>query len=190
MKKNYLFLLAAIFCYVMTTTVFTACSTEEEGRGESNDKFVAVAVKAQDTIIVTDELLEKFNLTIDYYDVDGKIKTEPLTTNTWIKSFKTPLPAKVGVRLRLNLKEGIAMDDLKGLSFRGGRFCCFTYVVDQTDHIYNTESVQGKGSEITVNLPTNETRLERLLDRYKNVGLDYYLYTYDEKGNYSSGAWQ
>ena len=189
MKKNYLFLLAAIFCCVMTTTVFSACSIEEEGGGESNDNSVAVAVKAIDTIIVTDKLLEMFNLTIDYYDVDGKIKTEPLTTKTWIKSIKTPLPAKVGVRLKLDLKEGIAMEDMKGLSFRGGRFSCFTYVVDQTDHIY-TKSVQGDGSEISVHLPTDETRLEKLLDRYKNVGVEYYLYTYDENGNYSSGAWQ
>ena len=189
MKKYFLFLLAAILCCVMTTTVFTAYTTEEEGRGASNDNSVAVAVKAIDTIKVTDELLEKFNLTIDYYDVDGKIKTEPLTTNTWIKSFKTPLPAKVGVRLRLNLKEGVTKEDVKGLSFRGGRFSYFTYVVDQTDRLYSS-SVHGDGSEISVHLPTDETRLEGLLNIYKNAGIEYYLYTYDENGNYSSGAWQ
>ena len=79
--------MAAVLCCAMISTVFTSCSKDDDDKNPvDNNKPVAAVMDV--SLTVGDDMVGKLNLSVEYYDADGKVQTEPLTTNEWKKSIK------------------------------------------------------------------------------------------------------
>lgn len=107
MKKNLIKFAAVIFC-AMLATVFTSCDKENNPNNNNNaasDDALSVAGMAI-SIKITDDLFSLLDLTVEYYDADGKIKSEVMTSPVWHKDIEANLPCKLGARVKMVAKAG------------------------------------------------------------------------------------
>ena len=96
--KKIMMTLAAVLCCAMTTTVFTACGSDDDDKSEpASNKPVAAVMDV--ALSVGDDMVDKVNLSVEYYDANGKIQTETLTKKDWTKSVQAKVPATFGIRL-------------------------------------------------------------------------------------------
>ena len=63
-----------------------------------------VSVVTEYSVSVNDEMLEALVVTVEYYDGDGRRRTETLT-GPWTKTIESQLPAEVGARVFFALKD-------------------------------------------------------------------------------------
>ena len=104
--RKILMTLAAVLCCAMTTTVFTACGSDDDDKSEpASNKPVAAVMDV--TLSVSDDMVDKANLSVEYYDANGIVQTETLTKKDWTKSVQAKLPATFGIRLMVKAKEGV-----------------------------------------------------------------------------------
>ncbi len=82
--KKYFMTLAAALCCAMTTTVFTACGSDDDSPKDS-----AKLISAEWTYEASVEgtLFELCDVSVTYKDENGQEKTEPVTGTTWSKTF-------------------------------------------------------------------------------------------------------
>ena len=116
MKTKQLFRAAlAAFCVLVMTSLMTGCKEKndpvvEEPQTENRTPVAAFMDYAYST---TDEMIKVFDITVEYYDSEGNVQTETLTTATWAKSAKSAsLPAKFGMNVKIAFKENIDVDNL------------------------------------------------------------------------------
>ena len=110
--------IAAVFCCVMTMTVFTACGDDDDNPYIDNKKPVAVLMNYSFT--TTSEMLNVFDLTIEYYDANGAIQTEQMTNAQWNKSLRTKIPTTVGARLTAKVKSGVDVASMEKVTVASG----------------------------------------------------------------------
>lgn len=180
-KKFFGVALTAMCALVMTTT-FTACGGDDDdnkGGGDTN-KPVAASMKA--TLTAGDDLINNFDLTVDYYDANGKIQSEPLKEGKWEKTIKASLPATLGVRLKAQLKDGIDPASIDLLAVKSSISYAYN-ILDANDGILdyfgyaNTSSYSIHGSDIPDWLKDEGEKIEHV------------LYTFDANGKYTLGSW-
>jgi major membrane immunogen (membrane-anchored lipoprotein) len=182
-KKFFGVALAAV-CALVMTTALTACGGDDDdktGGGDTSNKPVAASLNA--VLSVGDDLLEYFDLTIDYYDATGKMQSEPLKESKWEKTMKASLPATLGVRLKAQLKEGVDPAAIDLLSIKSSLTYAYN-VLDANDRkidffsFAHSGSYSIHGSDIPVWLTDEGQRIEKI------------LYTFDTNGKYSEGSWK
>ena len=105
MKKT-LMTLAAVLCCAMTMTVLTACGSDDETSKKTDDK-TRVGCGMKYMFSVGTELFQYVDFTVEYYDKDGKVQSEKMANELWEKTVETKLPGKVGVQVKLQMKEGV-----------------------------------------------------------------------------------
>ena len=97
----------AILCCAMLCTVFTSCGKEDNPNNDNpSDSELSMAEMSM-KIGVSDDLFSLLDLTVEYYDESGKIKSEAMTTPIWNKTVKNNLPCKLGARLKAVAKSGV-----------------------------------------------------------------------------------
>lgn len=180
-KKFFGVALTAMCALVMTTT-FTACGGDDDdskGGGDTN-KPVAASMKA--SLTVGDDLINYFDLTVDYYDANGKIQSEPLKEGKWEKTIKASLPATLGVRLKAQLKDGIDPATIDLISVKSS--LAYGYqILDANDGrvdgfaFTHGGSYSIHGSDIPEWLNDEGKKIEEI------------LYTFDASGKYTQGSW-
>ncbi|MBR4920007.1 MAG: hypothetical protein IKZ62_01655 [Prevotella sp.] len=115
MKKFFL-TLAAIMCCAMTTAVFTSCGGDDSGNsgggGGEEDLTTPAAAVLTFSFTFNDETLNYFDMTAEYFDELGAIKSESITSKKWEKTVVSMLPAKLGVRLKATLKTDLDDDEI------------------------------------------------------------------------------
>ena len=80
MKKNLLWMLAAIFICGLTVTTLSACSSDDDDKTEGKTEVTMMyAVK------VTDDVLKVADVEVNYIDQTGAKKKEKLGTTEWKK---------------------------------------------------------------------------------------------------------
>ena len=97
-----------VMCALVMTTTLTACGGDDDNDskgGGDNHKPVAASLNA--TLTAGDDLMKYFDLTVDYYDANGKLQSESLKEAKWEKTIKASLPATLGVCLKAQLKDGV-----------------------------------------------------------------------------------
>lgn len=103
--------LAALFCCAMSLTMFTACGGDDDDNisNENTQADVETPVLAvmSGNFELTDEMLAVLDVTAEYYDADGKVQTEKITQKKWSKSVTAKLPARLGIRLKAQLKDDV-----------------------------------------------------------------------------------
>lgn len=172
-----------VMCALVMTTTLTACGGDDDNDskgGGDNHKPVAASLNA--TLTAGDDLMKYFDLTVDYYDANGKLQSEPLKEAKWEKTIKASLPATLGVRLKAQLKDGVdpaTIDlisvksslsyDYKILDANDGRVDGFAFSHGGSYSIH--------GSDIPEWLKDEGQKIEEI------------LYNFDASGKYTEGSW-
>jgi len=180
--KKILITLAAVLCCTGMMTVFTGCNNNPVTPPSPQTKEATDVVMAYAFTIDT-VLQNRFNFTVEYYDNDGQIKMEAMNGLTWKKSVKAPLPATLGARLKIQLKEGL--DPATMPKFKFTYSYTFTYQTKDKDgkDVSNLVSV----NDIITRSP-KEGMVQQWLDELDGV-LDQRCYDFDAKGNASLREW-
>ena len=184
--KKLMMTIAAVLCCAMTTTVFTACGNDDDDDDNIKPTVVEtpVAVLMDYELGTTQATLNILDLTVEYYDADGKIKNEPMKELQWKKSIQHKLPATVGLHMKAQLKAGFDPDGSEEVkisferSFNG---YTLTATGDKTPISYNDTQATGVG--------TKSNKFSGWLTEESDNILPV-LYIYDDKGQYSTGTWK
>ena len=172
-------------CALVMTTTLTACGGDDDndskGGGGDSNKPVVASMKA--TLTVGDDLIKYFDLSVDYYDANGKIQSEPVKEAKWEKTIKTSLPATLGVRLKATqLKDGVDPSAIDLISVKSS--IAYDYqTLDAKDGICEVfasghgGSYSIKGSDISEWLKEDGQEIQQI------------LYNFDATGKYTLGSW-
>lgn len=184
MKKT-MMAAAALMLLMMTAVALTGCGSDDADTGTPKpDDTTPVAAVMDYSLTVGDDMLSLLNLTIEYYDADGKVQTEPLTQKSWKKSVRAKLPATLGVRLKMQLKDGADPANLAqftaayGYSYEG-------YAVSATDKVVGNVVSSGTDQTLAMQGDKVTTWMERHAD-----GLVKFLYAFTANGQAVSSSWQ
>ena len=99
--------LAAVLLLAMAAPVLVSCGDDDN---PTEEKRVATYANGMFTYEVAQEVLDLVDVMVKYTDGD-EVKTEKMTTTTWIKSTKqAKIPATVGLKVTMKLKDGVTLD--------------------------------------------------------------------------------
>ena len=103
MKKNILWMIAAILTCGLTVTVSSACSSDDDKTEAKPEVTMMYYLK------VSDDVLKVAEVEVNYVDQTGAKKKEVLTSAEWRKSFNTnALPLTEGIWAKITPKASIA----------------------------------------------------------------------------------
>lgn len=182
--KNFFGAALTVMCALVMSTTLTACGGDDDndskGGGDSN-KPVAASMNA--TLTVGDDLIKYFDLTVDYYDANGKLQSEPMKEAKWEKTIKAGLPATLGVRLKATqLKDGVDPATIDLLSIKSS--LAYGYqVLDAKDGILDVSASSHSGSYSIHGSDISEW----LKEDGKEIAK--ILYDFDATGKYTLGSW-
>ena len=116
--------LAAVLCCAMTTTIFSACSSETEIEDPLTDKTPVTSAKMECILKISEESLVSFDFFVKYYDADGNIQSEKVAWadaekpsqdgikyKEWKKLVTTSLPSTLGMYFEIRPREDIDLSD-------------------------------------------------------------------------------
>ena len=182
---------AAVMCCVMIASVFTACEKTDTPNNPNNQG----GTEAKDTKPVSVEMtyklgfcadmLKYLDITAEYYDEAGKIKTIQVSKDSTNPSVKGKLPSKQGIRLSVKQKAGsnapTSPNDLIKVQF----LCSFK------GNILNSkgERLKGESDGSKSNLQFPGDTFPRWATE-KGDGLVSYLFDIDDKGNFTKIDWK
>lgn len=181
MKKK-LLTIAALICCTMATTVFTACGDDDEGGAPVDDQKPVAVVMAY-SFSTTADMLNVFDLTVEYYDATGAVQSEKMTTTQWTKAVTPKLPATVGARLLAKVKDGVDVANMESVTV------AYQYEFSGKAVSANGQlagSAVGGGTGISLAMAGN--KVAEYLTKHQ-AGLVKYLYKYSSDGNAESGSW-
>ena len=176
--------LAAVICCAMTTTVFTACGSDDDDNTTRPDDTTPVGAVMEYSLTVGDDLVNYLDLTVEYYDADGKVQTESMTQKTWTKKVTAKLPATLGARLKAQLKSGVDVSTQEKVSVAHG-YNFMGYAVSATDKVVGDVV----SHSTTTSLDMKGEKVSEWLDRHAD-GLVKFLYVFDSNGQPMSSSWQ
>ena len=107
MKKNLLWMLAAIFVCGLTAVTLSACSSDDD----KNDKADATVEKEiMYAVQISDDVLKVANVEVNYVDQTGAKKKEALSSAQWKKSQKlnNTSPFAQGIWVKITPKTNVA----------------------------------------------------------------------------------
>ena len=104
MKKNMLWMMAAILVCGLTVTMWSACSSDDDDKTEAKPEVTMMYY-----LKVSDDVLKVADVEVNYVDQTGTKKKEVLTSAEWRKSFNTnALPLTEGIWAKITPKASIA----------------------------------------------------------------------------------
>ena len=179
--KNLFMTLAVVMCCAIISSVFTACSSDDD---KNSDNGKAVAAVMNYMVNVGDDVFAALDLTIEYYDANGKVQSEKMMKKEWEKEVRAKLPATLGVRLKAQLKSDFDVTSGKtfiaayGYSYAG-------YALDAAGEVVSTPAISSSEESMSMRVGEIAEWLERHSD-----GILKYLYTFDVNGKAISATWQ
>ena len=180
--KQFLMTLAAVLC---CASLFTSCNKNNPDQPVGPDT-TPVAAMMDYSFEVSDDLLNAFDLTVEYYDATGAVKSEAMTSKTWTKTVKSnQLPATLGARVNIKLKSGF--DPSKEGVFNAKHLCGYQY-----DCINKSGEKVGKGGISTVEGGSSMKyeKVPAYAERYQDKPIMKYLFNFAADGTATSGSWE
>ena len=181
--KKIMMMFTAILCCVM---LFTSCSKSDDkgGGSPSVPDTTPVSVAFIYQLQVSQDMIDYLDVSLEYYDASGNVKSEPVTKTNWQSSKITAkLPATVAARLNFKEKSGVDYSKVDkvlvatGLTHAGS-------LVNKAGADVGVISAQMSLSEVTV--PGN--KVESFIAE-KGLGYRKFFYNYDASGTKKSGSW-
>ena len=179
MKKNLLTLAAVLCC-----ALISSC-TKDNGDipPPAPDNKPTHAVMHY-VLTVNDQMVDMLNLTIEYYDANGQVKSEQVTQNKWQKDIKAKLPANLGARLKVQLKDGADPSTLEKFTA--------SYNLGYNVYVVNASGeTVGKNvfDTIVKSLDMKGTKVEDWIAS-KSDGLVKFLLNIDANGEVTKDTWK
>ena len=106
----------AVLALLCSATMLTACGSDDDDNGSSEDVNKPVAGVMNLKMSVSDQMLNALDMSIEYYDAAGILQTEQVTTKDLEKNVKTKLPAKLGVRVKVRVKANVETANLESVA--------------------------------------------------------------------------
>ncbi len=181
--KKILMMLTAILCCTM---LFTSCSKSDDkgGGSPSVPDTTPVSVAFIYQLQVSQDMIDYLDVSVEYYDPSGNVKSEPITKTTWQSSKITAkLPATVAARMIIKAKSGVDYSKVDkvlvatGLTHAGS-------LQNKAGADVGVISAEMSLSEITV--PGNN--VESFIAE-KGLGYRKFFYNYDASGTKKPGSW-
>ncbi len=180
MKKN-LMTLAAVLC---CATLFTSCNKNNPDQPQAPDTTPASAVMNY-SFTVTDDIFNAFNLTVEYYDAAGAVKTEAMTSKEWTKSVQTSkLPATLGARVKMKLKDGFDSSK-EGVFSAKHSYHYEYYVVNKSNEKLGSTTSNGSsgGSDMKYD------KVPAYAEKYVDKPIMKFIFDFAANGTATSGSW-
>ena len=112
--------IAAVFCCAMSSMMFTACGSDDDDNKTLGDDGTPVAAGMQYSFYVSDDMLAILDMTVEYYDGDGKLTTEKLTQKEWkISVASQKIPVSLGACVKAKIKDGADVNTINKVSEYG-----------------------------------------------------------------------
>jgi len=181
--KQFLMATLTVMCAIAMTTVFTSCSKDDDDNKTTDDNKPTAAVMDY-SLTVGDDMLNMLDLTVEYYDANGKVQSEQMTGKTWTKSVKAKLPATLGVRLKIQVKSSVNPATLEKFTE--------SYSYNYSVYPVNASGKQlegGKAGASSLSLDIPGSKLAEWAEDHAN-GLVEFLYVFDANGQPKSSSWQ
>ena len=182
--KMKMMMLAAVFCCAMGLTMFTACGSDDDDDKVQVDSNTPVDAVMEYGFEVSDDMLTVLDMTVEYYDNDGKLQKENLTQKKWVKTVKAKLPVSLGACLKAQLKDGVDVNTIEAIKVSRG-YKCTAYSMTATSNIAGNVESSSNNATLTV----NGEKLTSLLSD-KNGILISYLYDFADNGKVVAGSWK
>ena len=180
--KKILMTLAAVLC---CAAMFSSCGKVNPDQPEAPDTTPVAAV-IDYKFTVTDDLLNAFTLTVEYYDASGAVKTETMTSKAWTKTVKTTkLPATLGARVKMQLKDGF--DSSKEGVFSAKHAYGYEYYVvnKSNEKLGNTVSNSSSGG-----VDMKYEKVPAYAERYQGKPIMSFVLNFAADGTATSGKWE
>ena len=184
MKTKSLFTVAVLMG-AMTMGVFTSCSSSDDNGGiETNvPDYTPASASFTYKSTINPSLLEYVDVTVDYYDENGNVKTEKITEKEWTKKIATKLPVKVAVRQNLIKKEGIDYTKFDYITIETGLSVEGSILTKSGSAVGGIMLSDGSGH---LSIPGDN--FERFLTE-KGTGYKKVFVQYDATGKKTDGNW-
>lgn len=179
--KHFLMVAAALCCIMSSSVILTSCGDDDKEEIKENKKPYAVEMTY--TLSTTEDMLKYFDITVDYYNAAGRIQNEQVTNTEWKKTVSHKLPATLGARATVKLKEGVDVKSINRVSLK----------TDRKSYAYKTVTETGTMVEYqNFNTPSTMTikgeDIEDWISKH-NGELSNYLLDFDKEGNTTSATW-
>ena len=182
MKKT-MMTLAAVLCCALA---FNACTKNDPSTPEEGGKTRAVCAKMiYKFTLGNDDMLKVLDLTVEYYDENGTVKTEPMTVSSWTKTVQSKtLPAILGARLKGQLKADVNIDEIEKFTAATG-YNYSAAALDEDGEIVGKTYTSGSSSSLSM----NGNKINIWMDSNKD-GIRKFLLCFDANGIATSGTWE
>lgn len=178
--KKIMMTLAAVLCCSAMMYLLSSCNKpvnpptpEKKLEAEMTYKFRVNA-----------KIRSCFDVTIEYYDADGQVKSEQVTDEgSFEKKVRTKLPCKLGMRVLLQVKEGQDVNTMRPLA-GAYTYDVMGYVVDDDDYVVSDVAQESKEVSFTI----AEGKVAEWYEENKN-GLVSILYAFKEDKTFSRIEW-
>jgi len=164
---------------VIIMTGMTACDThqdEEQQNSQESQQSAPVAAQVNGNITISSDMLNCLDLTVSYYDAQGRKVQETLTDTTWNISLKADIPGIVGYKLTAQPKQDAVLDStviIKRYISYGYKI----YAVDKNDKTVGqvkshsaSSTLPMKGNQLTNWLSDKAGQLVRVIYEIDNQG--------------------
>ena len=179
MKKIMMMLTAVLCCSAM---MYLLSSCNKPVNPPTPEKKLAAEMTYK--FRVNAKIRSHFDVTVEYYDADGQVKSEQVTDEgSFEKKVRTKLPCKLGMRVLLQVKEGQDVNTMRSLG-AAYTYDVMGYVVDDDDYVVSDVA---QASE-EVSLVVAEGKVAEWYEENKN-GLVSILYAFKEDKTFSRIEW-
>ena len=169
--------LAAVLCCAMTMTVFTACGSDDE---KKSDEKTPVACGMSYMLSVGTELFKYVDFTIEYYDKDGNVQSEQMEHELWEKTVETKLPGKVGVQVKLKMKDGADPSDIETFTVN------YTYRYQTYTLAADGKKTSGDTSAASPTRPLKGSDIPRWVEENPVLKSASFGYSFDANGKFTN----
>lgn len=178
MKK---ILFRGIMLLTACTMLMVGCKKDNSQQQEPDQptqptKAKLVSAVLEYSLEVNDDMRLAADFTVSYFDANGQVQTEKLTSNSWSKTMNAALPAKLGVRVVAVQKEGFNPADYETMTMLKS-YSTTTYCLDENGNKVGKE-IGGVSSSLTL----AGEKVPAYFEKYQDYFLQT-LYSVDADGN-------
>ena len=189
MKTKQLFRISMVavctmfMCGLMTGCKDTDNNTPEDPQKDNDNK--AVAAKTEVSLKTNEDMLKLFNISVDFYDNEGKLQNEALTKTEWTRTILSPLPTKAGFLVNFKAKDGIDYASLGQTKL----FFVYKFFCSAVNASEKLIGEQHKIDEITFSPTIGSGKIPAWIDTFAAEKAISSLIEFDAEGNSKKISW-
>ena len=185
MKKAFCFAMVTVSAIVMAGLMMSCEKKDEPTDPETSTADKAVASILAQKYLVSSELLQIADITVEYYDHEGNKKVDVMSKDTvWEMTVKAGLPSKLGYRVKIAKKAGVDFASLgvtpltNGFKYEGG-------AINEDGKVIGLPV----GQEATATPKFSGAKVEAWIDALPEYILSV-LYSFDAEGKVVPAKWE